>query len=198
MKKNIFSRVVRIVVVLLTVSIFITCILSSQLFLHQCLWWECAPDRNFSVLDLNLPENLFPPTAEIFELHPLRGDNVSIEAASITNYWDGGTAIYIVRRFSTDERAQKHYNFDTQFKFTESNDEYVELNEYDSDNASDATVQCGYVINDFRCIYVARYAEYTIFFSGSIGENEMTKENFLDVIAYIDGKLESLLKESAD
>ncbi len=144
---------------------------------------------------MNLPPDLFPSEADIHDLDFLRGDNVSIESASTTNYWENGVAIYIVRRFATDEQALRHYDFDAQVKFTRRSNENSNVVNYKSIEANNSSTQCGYVLNDFRCIYIARYEEFTIFFSGSIGENEMSKHDFLQVIMYIDDRIKSLLKQ---
>lgn len=154
------------------------------------------PQRNFTVFDLNLPKAYFPLGADIHDLHPLRGDGVSVEAASTTNYWDNGLAIYIVRRFATTSRAIRHYEYDTQFNFTRQSvdTDYASINSYSSNLADTSVVQCGYIQDDFRCIYVARYEEFTVFFSGSIGDNEMTEQDFLRVLTYIDDKTASLLE----
>src|SRR6266540_646950 len=175
MSKHISRRSLVIFGILLVVGILGSCLVANQLLFHRCLWWECAPKRDFTVFDLNLPPDLFPSEADIHDLDFLRGDNVSIESASTTNYWENGVAIYIVRRFATDEQALRHYDFDAQVKFTRRSNENSNVVNYKSIEANNSSTQCGYVLNDFRCIYIARYEEFTIFFSGSIGENEMSK-----------------------
>jgi hypothetical protein len=48
--------------------VFFICLISYQLVVNNCLWWNCAPDRDFTVYDLNLPDELFPPNAQVYGL----------------------------------------------------------------------------------------------------------------------------------
>jgi hypothetical protein len=193
-----FSRQSAIILgIIFIVAVFGSCLVAYQLFFHDCLWWECAPRRNFTVLDLNLPGGFFPADAEIHDLHYLREDNVSIEAASTTNYWKNGVAIYIVRRFATESKARQDYDLNVPYKFTGPSNESSKLTTYESKNADSSSIQCGYLLTDFRCIYVGRYQEFTVFFSGSIGENEMTQDDFIGAIDYIDHKMMTLLKQNS-
>lgn len=190
------SRRLMIVGILSTFFAIVSCSVAYQLIFHDCLWWECAPKRSFTIFDLNLPREFFPSNAEIHDLRLLRGDNVAIEAASTTNYWDKGIANYIVRRFATEAKAIQHYSFDVQVEFTKQPNEssnYSELVTYQGLNANSSSTQCGYIVNDFRCIYIARYEEFAIFFSGSIGDGEMSKDDFLRAIMFIDGTIGNLL-----
>jgi hypothetical protein len=184
--------------IVVTLSVFVSGVLAAQLIFHQCLWWQCAPKRDFTVFDLNLPSDLFPANAETHDLHFLRGDNVSIEAASSTNYWPNGVGIFVVRRFATEARASRHYDFDSRLKFTKPPGKSDLLLTYQSKNASNSTVQCGYVLLDYRCVYVARYAEFTVFFSGSIGDGAMKGDSFLAIVTYIDDKFSKLLVNAID
>ncbi len=189
-----------VISITLIIAFSMLCLFGNQLLFQGCLWWECAPKRSFTVFDLNLSKDFFSSNAEIHDLHLLRGDNVAVEAASTTNFWDNGSAIYIVRRFATEAQAIQHYNFDVQVKFTKrpnNNAEYSDIVTYQSKNANSSSTQCGYVINDFRCIYVARYREFTIFFNSSIGENEMAKDDFLGAIMSIDDTIGNLLMASS-
>jgi hypothetical protein len=195
MSKSIFQRISKVGCSVLILFLFASCILTYQVFAHDCLWWECAPKRNFTVYDLNLPRKYFPLDADIHDLHFLRGDNVSVEVASTTNYWKNGSAIYIVRRFATINKAIKNYEYDSQLSFMEqpTSNEYDDIVLYSSKLADDNVVRCGYVQGDPRCVYVARYEEYTIFFSASMGDEEMTGSNFLGVLEFIDEKITRLL-----
>jgi DNA polymerase II small subunit/DNA polymerase delta subunit B len=122
-----------------------------------------------------------------------------VEAASTTNYWKNGVAIFIVRRFATEAKAIRHYEVDSNVKFTNrsgidsQNDDSIKFEGF---YASQSSVQCGYIVNDFRCVFVARYEEFAVFFSSSIDGSEMTKEDFLESITYIDATFEKLIRGS--
>jgi hypothetical protein len=186
-------------IVLITITgliAFFICLMSYQLIVRNCLWWECAPVRDFTLYDLNLPDELFPPNAQVYGLQYDRG-TPAMESAATTNYWDGGLAIYSVMRFATFDQATKQFEYDANNNiFTRglgSSESYSELLEFDSQIADSSQVKCGYVTEDLRCIFIARYEEYTIFFSGSIGEEEMTKTDFFEVMTYIENKMKDLL-----
>jgi hypothetical protein len=170
---------------------------AGQILINHCLWWECAPRRAFTVFDLELPVQYFPSGADMHTLKPLRGDLASVEAAATADYWDKGSAIFVVRRFATESQAVQDYDYDSAFRFTlpmESASEYSVLVNHKSSLANQSQTACGYVLDDFRCIYVARYAEFTVFFNGSMGDGEMTQDNFIGVMKYLDERMQELLK----
>jgi hypothetical protein len=93
--------------VLVLLALIILC--AQRLYLN-CFWWECAPRRDFSVLDLNLPNYLFTSTATIERLRYIRND-LSADPAVSAIRWDGGNASYTIVKFSTNPQATVEYNF---------------------------------------------------------------------------------------
>lgn len=180
--------------------VFFICLISYQLVAYNCLWWNCAPTRAFTVYDLNLPDEFFPPNAQVYGLQYDRG-TPGIESASTANYWDGGLALYGVMRFATLDQATKQFEYDANLDiFTRSlssSESYSEILEFHSRIADSSQVKCGYVIEDIRCVFIARYEEYTIFFSGSIGEKEMTTTDFIGVMTYRENKMKELLRQKS-
>lgn len=185
---------------IILITITILCHLAYQFLVKRCVWWECPPNRDFSVFDLNLPDEFFPPGADI---HPLQPDRVedAIEEAVTTNYWEDGLAIYSVLRFPTRQKASEWHHFELKiYKFDrqlENPQLYSTILNYQSDVADEYIAKCGYVISkDLRCVFWARYQEYHIFFSGSMEDGEivgMTQENYLDLMEYIDNRMDVLL-----
>jgi len=170
-----------------------------QILVNGCLWRECAPKRSFSELDLNLPDNLFPIGAEVHALHYLRSDT-STDPAISTNFWKGGTSIYRVQKSATESQAVEEYDFSIKSEsFTSPLDDqdikkHSAVINYASKVADESNLRCGYVIDDFRCIFVARYNEFTISFMSSIGDKTMMNDDYLRIIRYIDQRMDFLLK----
>jgi len=183
-------------IIVSTLVVFTICALPVQLLINNCFWWECAPERDFTIYDLNIPDKFFPPTATINPLHPDRQD-VSVEEAITTNYWENGRAIYSVLRFSTVSKAKKWYHFEMEsFSFPEqleNPEKYSEILGYKSIVADDYATICGYIGSNFHCVYGARYQEFYIFFNGSIGDGGMSVMDFIGVLSFIDAKMQKLL-----
>jgi hypothetical protein len=180
-------------ILLLTVSV---CITSYQLLVNRCLWWNCAPERDFTLFDLNLPSEIFPLGSDIRELQPDR-DYPSIEEAATTNRWETGDSIYILRRFPSSQQAVQRFNSRTErniFTQPELGGENTQvIKEFQSSIANYFKLECGYFFNDFRCVYWACYEEYYIYFSASVGETDLEPETFFEAITYIDSRMGELL-----
>jgi hypothetical protein len=190
------KRLVKVSIVVFV--IFSLCASCYQLFANNCLWWNCAPERDFTVYDLNLPDEYFPKDAYIQDLHEDRSDFGPREAAVLTNHWSSGVAIYLVQRFATDSQASTRVANQVNIKVIknvmEHQGQYSMILDYKSEYADEYYVECGYTgTNDFRCRLDARYQEFYIYFSGSLGEGEMSKEDFLGVMTYIDERINTLL-----
>ncbi len=169
---------------------------ANQLLFRHCLWWECAPSRSFTVFDIGLPNRYLPRGADVHPLQPLRGDLTSVEAAATTDYLSTGRVIYVVRRFGAASQARRDYENNVPFRFTTpmaTSHAYDSIINYRSNVADQSSAQCGYVLSDFRCVYIARYAEFTVFFSGSIGDGAMSQGGFIEVMGYLDERMRQLL-----
>ena len=175
--------------------IVIVCTSSYQFLINGCLWWECLPSRDFSVFDLNLPHYLFPDDAEIEDLHRVRNDLAEDPVIALA-HWEEGAASYSIRSFSTFSKAIEEYQFQVDSNiFTgslESREKVLNILEYRSKLADESKVRCGYVLSDFRCLYIARYQEYVIVFSSTIEPDGMPVNKYLDVLSFIDEKINSL------
>jgi hypothetical protein len=175
-------------------------VLIYQWLFLQCFWWECAPSRDFGVLDLNLPDDLFISTAEIEELHYIRND-LSVDPAVSAIRWDGGSASYWIRKFPANRQAIKEYDFEINSNvYTEplaSKDGIPEILDFKSEVADASHTSCGYVLGDFRCLYIARYNEFIVRFISTVEPTGMSNENFLNVLRYIDAKMGDLLSENS-
>jgi hypothetical protein len=176
----------------------VICVVCYQLFVHKCLWWECAPNRKFNVYDIALPDTFFPTSAKVYPLHEERGIINAVEEGISTVDWKNGLAVYKILRFATEKQASKWYKTEVGLNLFTSNlqelENYPSILSYQSNVAEEFYSDCGYVLKDARCIYWARYDEFFIFFSGSIGENEMSDRDFLGAMNYIDAKIGELLK----
>lgn len=178
----------------------IFCSATYQILIHKCIWWQCAPTRDFTIYDLNLPDHFFPSNAQVSPLHPDRQE-VSVDEAATTNYWENGRAVYSVLRFSTIKKAERWFDFEVNsFEFTKELDDitaYKRVLEYRSKVADEHAVFCGYVSSDIQCDFGARYQEFYVFFSGSMGSGEMSVDDFLGVMDFVDTKMQELLYSSS-
>lgn len=168
-----------------------------QLFTYKCWWWECAQSRDFNIYDLALPETFFPPSANVYPLHEERGIINAIDEGLFAADWNGGGATYKILRFATEKQASEWYKTEVSLglftgELTETK-EYSPILNFKSNVAKEFMTNCGYVLKDIRCMYWARYQEFFIFFSGSIGETEMSNENFIGVMNYLDARMDELL-----
>jgi hypothetical protein len=169
-----------------------------QLFMNKCLWWSCAPNRDFTVFDLNLPAEFFPNATETPLLKQDRGIIDAIEEARGASNWVGGGAVYIVYRFATESQAERWFQLRAKKNFftdqlENTNVMYSDVLIYQSQVADTYIVQCGYVVDRTSCIYLAQYKEYYIFFNGYISETGLSVKNYLGVLNFIDNKMLELL-----
>jgi hypothetical protein len=189
------------VLIVLSILLLITILFTVfyRLFFYGCFWWDCAPTRNFSLLDLDLPVSLFPPNAETEGLHHIRND-LSVDPVVASFLWHSGTASYSIRRFPTTSKASVEYKFQINSRiFTtsiEPNNDVSDILKHKSNTADESNIRCGYVLTDFRCLFVARYQEFTIDFNSTIEAQGMTNNNYLNILKYIDNKMAELLKGS--
>jgi hypothetical protein len=85
---------------------------SIDLFLGGCLWWECAPDRSFDVLDLGLPSQLFPANTIYSPIHSSDDDNAeTYRTGTQTFRWGngGGGGIHIVDMYSSSRNSSARF-----------------------------------------------------------------------------------------
>jgi hypothetical protein len=191
----------------ITTSIFIIalcligCIVSVQLFIEGCLWWECAPNRSFDVLDLELPSNLFPVNAIYNTIHLGDDDDPETKRSSgQTIYWDNGNglAIYIVDMYASNKNSSRNFERTKNSFFSDRGDSKIlwskpdELT-YISPWVDIFFVACGTLIgNDYRCGVVAQYQEFVLFFNATISER-MTYQDFQKIIIYMDEQMSNYL-----
>lgn len=188
---------------LLWIAVFVlialaSCSVSYQVLIKKCLWWSCAPERNFSISEFEIPQDYYPANAQVPHLYT-DDLNSSVEAASKTVYWSEGLSIYSIRRFATVDHAIEAYNHDFDSSLLdypkESHEQYSVVLNHKSEFSDDEHITCLSVNGDARCVWLARYHEYQVFFSASMGENEMTTDNFVKVLTYIDRRFQELIDE---
>lgn len=186
---------------LILFSLFITalcavsCIVSVQLFLNGCLWWECAPARSFRIVDWEIPSRLLPSQTQSSHIEYDRNGQGTKGSASQGLYLDGGkgTAIYIIDRYASIDEARRSYEKSRQSFFIDrvTGISWFKPQEitYVSPSADEFFVSCGTLMpNDFRCGMIARYQEYILFFNATIG-GTMTYGDFQDIVVYLDEQI---------
>ena len=197
---NSTKRNTLIVTVSLITFCIICCVVSVQLFLNGCIWWECASPRSFDVLDLELPSNLFPNKADYNSIYLVDDDNPeTLRSSGQTIYWDNGNglAIYIVDMYATSKNSLRDFERTKKSFFSDRNtkilwDKPKELS-YTGPLADNFFMGCGVLIrNDYRCGVVAQYQEFVLFFNTTISE-KMSYDDFQIIVIYMDEQISNYL-----
>jgi len=167
-----------------------------QFFLSGCFWWECVPERDFHVLDWEVPTYLFPNDATSSQITPSSEGAGEIERGSQSVFWsnDEGLARYEISRYATLRAAIRAYEFQVEQLVNDvTKAPWTQPNEIGPFNslADEMLIGCG-IWSVQRCGMVARYQEYVIFFSTVIDE-KMTYTNIEKAMIYIDEKISDRL-----
>lgn len=179
------------------VGVLLACLVGVTFLLHWivrgCLWWECAPKRAFTVLDLELPSDLFPADAIINSLHPLSEGEGTLENGLKSVYWDqgAGIAIYGVLRYPSASRAiVVASEMRDLFVDQASNQPWERPSKVSitSPKADEFYVVCGNWTYNYRCGLVARYEEHVVRFNAVI-DSKMTYEAFERIVIFIDEQM---------
>ena len=200
METRFLKRKPILITLFVVLFILFICALPYQLIVNKCLWWNCAPERDFTLYDLTIPNDIFPSRAKVIPLRNHRDDRdlISVEEVVGGATWQEGGVTYISSRFATNNSASNRFNEELDI-YTFRGDleaeleDYSEFLSYNSEVADEFKQSCGFVLNDFRCITWARYQEFYIHIVSSIGENEMTEEGLLAMVIFLDEKMENLL-----
>jgi hypothetical protein len=187
----------------LTLSLIIFTIISCACFvsfyqylLNRCFWWECVPERNFTVLDWEIPLYLFPDGS--FTEHitaPTDNSLGEVEAGFQTIRMYSGVAIYDIYRFSSVKNAITQFERDKESMISSETGNLWLVPDnitFSSETADDIYIACGYWSNRYRCKMIAYYQEYFIFFNTDIND-QMTFERFENIVAYLDEQISSRL-----
>ena len=172
-------------------------IFACQYFLQDCLWWNCAPERDFHVLELELPSSIFPDGVQISPIEPSSEGSGEIERGSQSIFWNSGNGLasYDINRYPTVNKAIRIYEFDQSHMVdSETGNLWVQPAEltYSSSKADQFFVACGNWSGIDRCGMLVRYQEYEIFFR-AVMDNQMTYSDFEKIIVYIDEQISSRL-----
>jgi hypothetical protein len=190
------KRRVAILILILLTSL-LTCAALFQVIIYGCLLWDCAPKRSFKVLDLDLPDNLYPQGSIVNSLYPLSEGEGTTENGSKTVYWNGGwgRAIYIIWRYPSARQAAKMFPLEKKgFADTGSKKPWQRPSTltFVSRKADDFFLGCGYW-SEYHCGMVARYAEYIVHFNAII-DSEMAHDDFQKIVVFIDNQISAKLR----
>lgn len=182
---------------LLVFACLMICIILTQLFINDCLWWECAPKRNFDVLDLNISSEISPEGT----IYLLDDDNPTTRGTGFQIIYskklkDKGN--YIVERYSKSARASEAYKWGLHlFQEFETKKPWERPSElsYDVYFADESIMGCGlgFKKDNYRCMFQARYEEFLVILNCRM-EKDMTYQDFQEIIIFIDQRMGSLLE----
>jgi hypothetical protein len=167
---------------------------SFQLLFKRCLFWTCAPDRNFSVLDLGIPSGFFPEGSQVGQMdYPSELDG-AVENGHMDVFWQQGkgAAHYTIWRFGTERQAITFFKrvarMEQEFGLTPCSD-FTNL----SLTTSEHLLTCGWhKFGGYRADLNARYDEYVVAFNATI-DDEMSLEQFEQVVVFIDNQMKQNL-----
>jgi hypothetical protein len=172
--------------------------LTIQLLLHDCLWWECAPQRNFQIKELELPATLFQDGTIVNAIYPMSDEFETIEDGMQSIYWGSGngSAGYNIFRYSTRGKAKDGFKFYKHMLVEPSEGEVWNLSvdlTFSSPTADELYIGCIHVFRK-ECAMVARYQEYVVDFRSSI-DTKMTYAGFETILKYIDQQISEKISQ---
>ena len=174
-------------------GVALLCFVGLRATVRGCFWWNCAPSRQFTVLDPSLPISLFPKGSIQSPLHQPSELSGAQAAAVSTVHWNegAGLAVYNVDRFNTDARARKRFS-----ALVGMADFPLEANpDLLHSVADDFVTGCGYTEwGANACMAYARYEEFVLTFVAYI-DRDMTIERFRRIAVTIDGAMTQLMTE---
>ncbi len=148
--------------------------------------WECAPIRNFQVIDFPLPSQYFPAGAESQALHEgntSNGEPVAVGFQRI--YWENYSrdANYQIDEYVSSKKAEKHYQWFLR-NFKDENPYPVTIQ---SLRAQHFFVGCNGTEDDevYSCKYFGVYEEFTFYLDVFI-DSQFTLDDFTKVVTWID------------
>jgi hypothetical protein len=148
-------------------------------------------DKSFSIMELEIPKELFPENAIMNEMAPLSEDEGAMDDGMQSVYWNGGNGISVLQAFqfaSINAANEKYQFYLSQMEDSKTKKPWATtLNiTFVSERATEMKILCGNY-SQFRCGYVAQYQKYLVFLNSTIDDN-MTYSDFAQIIEYIDKK----------
>lgn len=182
-------------IILGTITVLgLCCFGSYQLLFERCVFWTCAPDRNFSVLDLGIPSSYFPENAVVGEIHYPSELDGAIEHGYQHVFWQRGNGLanYLVWRFGTEWQARSFIEslnqMDQKYGLTTCSalrDVEVKADKY--------SLTCGWdKFGGYRADLNAKYDEYVISLNVVINDR-MSLEQFQQIVVFIDKQMQQNL-----
>jgi hypothetical protein len=184
-----------VIAVVALLLVCVSCIFSGQYLLNSCFWWECVPERDFHVLDWEIPLDLFPEGATTDHITTPSDGLGEIESGFQTIYVGPGIAIYDIYRFPRVKDAISQFAHNKKDMVDSETGEVWRAPDnltFSSATANDSYIACGYWSERYRCKMTARYREYVIFFNADIND-KMTFTQFETILFYLDEQISSRL-----
>jgi hypothetical protein len=170
------------------------CFGSFQLVFKRCIFWTCAPGRDFTVLDLGIPSGYFPEGSQVGQMGYLSELDVAVENGHMDVFWyqGKGAAHYTVWRFGTEWQARSFIGslmeMDQEFGLTTCAD----VSDIDV-KADEHSLTCGWDrFGGYRADLNAKYDEYVISLNVVI-DDRMSLEQFQQIVVFIDNQMKEKL-----
>jgi len=174
--------------------ICLCCLGFFQLLLKRCIFWTCAPNRDFSVLDLGIPSSFFPEGSQVGEMNYPSDWLGAIENGHMDVHWKQGmgAAHYTIWRFGTEGQA---VSFLKRMNITDQEFGLTPCSGFKSLSlvANDHMITCGWhKFGGYRADLNARYEEYVIALNVILDE-KMSMEQFQKIVIFIDNQMRQKL-----
>ena len=147
------------------------------------------------VVAISIPKDYFPADVDYHAMHPTRDSLPALDSGIQTVYWSqlDGLATFNVERLPTLSLARRAFRF---YANLGANPLYTD-GLFRSQVADEFAIGCGTSeFGGIRCDSTARYREYVATLNVVIDE-EMTIEEFEEIVKYVDQTLQARLYDGA-
>jgi hypothetical protein len=184
--------------IIIVFSIILSCFVFEQTLTKRCFLWNCPPNRNFTLMDLELNKSILPSYVTLSKLFDSSENEGAIDSVGQNGYWGAGQSriIYNVWQFGNTNQATifvsemiKNNGNDNSNLCKLEKDFEVTYQKY-TFHSDENTIVCGYGLTggSFKAFYQASYEEYVISFMATL-DGRFTIGDFFKVLDYIDNQM---------
>jgi hypothetical protein len=192
------QKVIGILVASLAGIFLLSCGLIYQLIVQNCVLWTCAPSRTFTIYDLILPVDIYPPNSIVNPMLSV-SETSAAEQGVLSIFWNENEQLYksifIIRRFGNEDKAIEYF---TVVRTRRSRDSYHPHPDiiYRSQIANEFEIGCGvsHLGGEYECNVDARYEEFVVSLNASI-TGQMSEKDFEELVISLDKQFEAYLSE---
>ncbi|MCC6601669.1 MAG: hypothetical protein IT327_00575 [Anaerolineae bacterium] len=192
------KRFAGIIVLSLAGIFLLSCGLTYQLIVKQCVFWTCAPTRTFTIYDLILPTDLYPSNAVINPMISFP-EAPGADSGNLAVYWEENgqlnKSILTIERFGTEGKAIEYFDILESWRTEGTYRPHPDIL-YQSQTASEYEIGCGIsgLGGEYECDVDARYKEFVVSLNVSI-TGQMSEKDFEAIAVSLDKQFEAFLTD---